>query len=346
MTELFNWVKWGGLIGIGIAMMFMLTFEHSFVDPRTWFYYTIFGLLAGVLITVGNFLFEDMVFRNVSARNKLLLLAQLLIRYIFSCALFYFLAITYRSYVYSFFPNHKVIVGTSLAVGIASVMVGLFWGFAAEKDERIKLEVENKKLAVVEERNRIARELHDSVSQNLFGISLNLKTLKYMLNRDLEKASETIDQLQEMVAEIQTEMRLMIYELQPVALSEKGFFEALENLAGLFKVRYNLGINCYFAGNENELDSKGQLTLYRVLQESLNNIARHANARKVKVFLEVKNGHGQLTIRDDGKGFELAELNDEKHLGVRGMRERVNEIGGEFMIESAPNKGTNVMVRV
>ena len=105
-------------------------------------------------------------------------------------------------------------------------------------------------------------------------------------------------------------------------------------------------ITCHFTGNENELDNKRQIALYRVFQESLNNVARHANARKVKVFLEAKNGCGQLIVKDDGKGFELAELHDEGHLGVRGMRERVNEVGGELRIESALGKGTTVVVKI
>ncbi len=343
MGTLREWIKWGGLIGIGISMMFLLTFEGSFPDVRICLYYIFFGLIAGIFITTGNLVLSKTVYLYFPANSKLFF--QFVIRYMISAALFYLTAVLYRTYIYSLFPNHRVIVGTSLAVGIASVMVGLFWCYTAEKDERIKLEIDNRKLAVVEERNRIARELHDAVSQNLFGISLNLNTLKYLLEREPEKATGIINQLQEMVTEVQTEMRLMICELQPVA-SEKGFFEAMENLVGLFGRRYNLEISCHFSGNGGELDEKRQLVFYRVLQESLNNVARHAGADKVKIVLAIKNGHGKLTVQDDGKGFELTEFNNEGHLGLRGMRERVNEVGGYFKIDSALNEGTIVIVEV
>ncbi len=342
MKDSIYWIKWGAVIGVIISSMYLLAVENALLDLRVWMHFILFGLITGVMITTGN----NVISRWFQSDNKILIIVSLLLHFLVSVLLFSFIALVYRTYIYSFFPNLQTIVGTSLGVGLASTMISLFWRYLIEKDERLKLEVQNRNLAVVEERNRIARELHDSVSQNLFGISLNLKTLKYIMKSEPEKALETIDQLQEMVADIQTEMRLMIYELQPIALSEKGFFEALENLTGLFKVRYNFEINCYFTGNERELDNKRQLTLYRVVQESLNNVARHARAGKVKIVLEVNNGHGKLTIRDDGKGFELTELNNESHLGVRGMRERVSEVGGEFRIESAPNKGTTVIVQV
>ncbi len=346
MKTLFEWSKWGGLIGIGISMMFLLTVEHALSDVRIWFYYILFGLIVGVLITTGNLIFTETICGKFPTYSKLFLLVQLVIRYIVSSALFYLTASIYRTYIYSFFPNHQIVMGTSLAVGIASVMVGLFWGYAAEKDERIKLEIENRKLAVVEERNRIARELHDAVSQNLFGISLNINTLKYTMKQNPEQTSKMIDELLGMVAEIQNEMRLMIYELQPVALIEKGLFEALENLAGLFRKRYNLEINCSFSGNDGELEGDKQLVIYRVIQESLNNVVRHSEAGKVKIVFEIKDGHGELTVRDDGKGFDLAEQNNKTHLGIRGMRERAVEAGGEFKIESAHNEGTKVLVYV
>lgn len=342
MNELVKWIKWGTLIGVIISSMYLLTVENELFDLHVWIHYIIFGLITGVTITTGN----NIISQWFPSDSKLFIIVGLLLHFLASVLIFGLVALGYRTFVYSFFPNLQTLVGTSIGVGLSSAAISLFWRYLTEKDERLKLEVQNRNLAVVEERNRIARELHDSVSQNLFGISLNLKTLKYLLNQDPEKAVTTIEQLQEMVAEVQTEMRLMIYELQPAALSEKGFFEALENLAGLFKARYNLEINCNFTGEEDRLDNKRQLMFYRILQESLNNVARHAKARKVKVLLEAKNGRGQLTVKDDGKGFELAEINEEKHLGVRGMRERVNEVGGEFWIESALGKGTTVVVRV
>lgn len=186
--------------------------------------------------------------------------------------------------------------------------------------------------------------MNGTVSQNIFGISLNLNTLDYIMENDLLKAHQINKLLRGMVEEVQTEMRLMVYELRPVTLSEHGFFEALESMVSLFRVRYSLDIHSDLKGNE-ALDSRKQLALYRVLQESLNNIVKHANATKVNMSLSLQQGSGELLIQDNGKGFAAQEIVEGNHFGLKVMRERVAEMSGELVIESAVGKGTAVKVK-
>jgi signal transduction histidine kinase len=130
----------------------------------------------------------------------------------------FFIALVMTLLPWSIFPSLKTAFYSSMGVGIVSAMICFYFEYLTIKDERIRLEEKNKELAVVEERNRIARELHDSVSQSLFGISLNLNTLELILESQPAKAKALIGQVKEMVEEAQREMRLMIYGLQPSVL--------------------------------------------------------------------------------------------------------------------------------
>ncbi len=168
--------------------------------------------------------------------------------------------------------------------------------------------------------------------------------MEYLREKDPEAFQKTTRQLREMVAEIHEEMGLLIYELRPV-IKEKGFYEALESLSGLYRVRYKLGITTCFKGNEENLKSGVQTGLYRVAQEALNNIVKHAKARFVQVEMEISpQGKGILCIRDDGQGFELQDDYGEFCFGLQGMKERVAEINGELTIDSVRGKGTTVTV--
>jgi signal transduction histidine kinase len=333
--------KMGGFIGIGISLTLTIVGGGLSIDPLFWIGCIIFGFLIGSLLSIGNELVLNMFFRTFPNYDKPLW-PLLTIVYIVSVVIFYCFTVLVN-HIFKLMSSGNIFY-VSIGVGIACVMITVFSVYANEKEELLRLEKENKELAVVDERNRIARELHDSVSQNLFGISLNLNTLDYILEKDPTKAHEITKLLQEMVEEIQTEMRLMIYELRPVALSEKGFFEALESMVSLFRVRYNLDIHCDFNGYEG-LDSHKQLVLYRVLQESLNNIVKHSGAAKVKVTLTVQNGAAELIIQDNGNGFITSDIDESEHFGLKGMKERIVELKGEFSLQSVVGQGTKVNVK-
>ncbi|MFW6389628.1 MAG: histidine kinase [Halanaerobiales bacterium] len=338
-----------GIIGIGISLMFVFAFlgrteENIFIVLLV---YIIFGYIVGVLI--------PLVIRLVIYFGKRLSLTlfnnifvQSLITYVIGCLVFYFCSkmffIVMGNSQEQF--NQNITFYVSLGTGVGAVMIFLFFNYIDAQKRQIQLEKENRQLAVIEERNRIARELHDSVSQNLFGISLNLKTLPAVIKSDEEKAVEMTETLQDMVQEIQTEMRLMIYELRPISLQEKDFFEAVENLVYLFKKRYDLKINCRCRGNENNIDNKKQLVLYRILQEALNNVVKHSGADRANVFIKTSAEITKLTVCDNGEGFNANNIDTEGHFGIKGMEERVKNIGGMINIESNKEQGTTVKVSI
>lgn len=344
LKEIFSDARQGALIGIGISLIFMLAYVGLTANIMVWVGYIIFGSMVGFLISLANEVMARL-FVAIFPGYVDYIFFQMIVTYIVSFITFY--GITMLCNLLPFFQiPENYIFYVSMGVGIASVMVSLFFISIHEKEEKLRLEKENKELVLVEERNRIARELHDSVSQNLFGINLNLNTLNYLLDQDLGEARQIINQLQEMVQEVQTEMRLMIYELRPLVLKEKGFFEAVESLVNLFQVRYNLDINCQVTGDEGSLDSKVQLALYRVLQESLNNVVKHAKANRVKVVIKVRDGKVELIVQDNGRGFDLKEIDRDDHFGIKSMKERIEQVNGEFNIDSTVGKGTSIEVKI
>lgn len=340
-ASIFKGAGLGVLTGLGIALTYM-TASHG-LPPKLgiWAGYIICGSLIGLLLSVCNGVVSRL-FDGVLARFSKLILLRLLVSCFLGVALFCVLDIII-SVLTAGHVNRERLLFNSLGVGIVSALISFILIYIRQKDEKIRLERENRILAVMEERNRIARELHDSVSQNLFGLNLTLNTLRYWLGRDPDKSLELIEQMAGMVEEVQTEMRLMIYELRPAALTEKGFFEAVDSLIRLFRSRYGLNIDWRAAGDESILDSRTQTALYRVLQESLHNVVQHARASKVTVALKVRDDQGELAIEDDGRGFLPDEVGD-KRFGVQGMRERVGQIEGTLSINSSPGRGTTVTV--
>ncbi len=336
--------KNGAFIGVGISLTLAIATSNH---PTNLLYFLgniIFGFFVGSLLNVGNKMIVHNIFFRVFSNSQKPITPLLVVVYIASVLFFYSFTWLYN-HVYLVIPYGAEIFYVSLGVGVACLMITFFSRYTAEKEEMLRLEKENRKLAVIEERNRIARELHDSVSQNLFGINLHLNTLELIMEKEPEKAKKLVGVLREMGEEVQTEMRLMIYELRPAALSEKGFFEAVESLINLFQVRYSLNIWSDLQGSK-DLESQKQLVLYRVLQESLNNIVNHAGATKIKIALHVWNNNAELEIRDNGKGFVVAEIDEDKHLGIKGMKERVGQMKGEFELRTVLGEGTTVRVRI
>ncbi|NLY90659.1 MAG: sensor histidine kinase [Firmicutes bacterium] len=334
-----------GLIGIGIALMFMLTIEGFPCPLPTFLTYTIFGLVVGFLIS-SSYLATKKFFSRFQVYNEHLSL-RMLQAYLVCTLTFFLAALPVTILPWSFFPSRLIAFWTSLGVGIISVMICLAFEYFYLKDERLRLEQKNKELAVIEERNRIARELHDSVSQSLFGISLNLNTLGLIFQTQPERAKVLIEQVKEMVEEAQREMRLMIYELQPAILQEKGFFEALEALYALFQTRYKLEIISHISGDETQVDPQIQLALYRVIQEALHNVVKHAQATKAEVSLTIQdNGEVLVTIKDNGHGFDVGQTKSTGHFGLVGMEERITALNGAFFLHSRLGQGTTITVQI
>jgi NarL family two-component system sensor histidine kinase LiaS len=202
-------------------------------------------------------------------------------------------------------------------------------------------------LAVVEERNRLARELHDSVKQNLFSVAMTASAIRTRVDA-LESAPAD---LKEMVREVETtsraaqqEMTRLIEDLRPESLYAQGLAETLNDFTLLLGAREHLLIYLDVHGNDRLLPPTVAEALYRAAQEALNNVARHACATRVDVDLRCIPEQVSLTIEDNGVGFDPSEAH--KGLGLGHMRERIMEVGGVLSVESQPGIGTTVAAEV
>ncbi|WP_010271503.1 sensor histidine kinase [Paenibacillus senegalensis] len=198
--------------------------------------------------------------------------------------------------------------------------------------------------AVIEERQRLARDLHDAVSQQLFAISMTATAVGRILERDFEKAKRQIYLIEEMSSVAQSEMRALLLHLRPVHLEGKNLAQGLVEL--LVELQAKTPIEIAWEMDEQIQLPKGiEDHLFRIVQEALSNTLRHSKATRMEVKL-VKPPEGiRLSIRDNGVGFLL----DDKKMasyGLVSMKERVSEIGGSIQIITAPDKGTRIEIRV
>jgi signal transduction histidine kinase len=198
--------------------------------------------------------------------------------------------------------------------------------------------------AVAEERRRLSRELHDSVSQALFSIGLGAKTARALLERDPAQVAEPLDYVLAQAELGLAEMRALIFDLRPEALAREGLAAALERQAAALEARYRVECRLVLEG-----EPKARLTvkeaLYRIAQEALHNTVKHARASAVRVHLAHSPAQIVLEIEDNGLGFDAAGSYP-GHLGLHSMHERAAQVGGRLTIESTPGEGTLVRVTV
>jgi signal transduction histidine kinase len=198
-----------------------------------------------------------------------------------------------------------------------------------------------------EERKRISRELHDVIAQVLTGINVQLATLKADAVVNTRGLTRNISRTQRLVEKSVDIVHRFARELRPAVLDDLGLVPALHSYIKDFAKRTGLRVHLttFTAGRINELDSAGRTVLYRVAQEALNNVARHAHASRVEAsILKVPPGL-RLRIQDDGKSFAVERVlhaSRNRRLGLLGMRERVEMVGGKFTVESAPGHGTTI----
>ncbi len=215
---------------------------------------------------------------------------------------------------------------------------------AAIAIDNARLYRRSQRLAVLEERQRIARELHDSVSQALYGIGLGARTARAQLDRDPRQAVEPVEYVLSLAEAGLAEMRALIFELRPDALAQEGLVSALGKRAAALRSRYGIEVETDL-GREPRLSLEVKEALYRVAQEALNNVIKHARARRVAVQLVEEGGGILLSVEDDGVGF-VPQGEYPGHIGLHTMRERMEEIAGALSIESAPGQGTRLHARV
>ncbi len=224
-------------------------------------------------------------------------------------------------------------------------LIELFANQAAVAVENARLAKQVQEMAVVEERHRLSRELHDSVNQLLYGMALYTQAAKKKLDGGDLKAVETyLKNLEESTSEALKEMRLLIFELRPSVLDQAGLQGALTQR--LRSVEEQLGLETALKWRVNVmLDAKIEEMLYGIAQEALNNVVKHARAKNVMVHV-IQSGHTVLMkIEDDGIGFDTEE-NGKGGIGLRTMRERAESLNATLAIQSTPGSGTSLTVEV
>lgn len=194
--------------------------------------------------------------------------------------------------------------------------------------------------AVVEERERIARNLHDAVNQSLFSAGLIAEVLPRLWERDQEEARRSLEDLRKLTRGAMAEMRALLAELRPSTLTDTDLGELLQQLAKAFIGRMNVPVKVTVDGNI-IIPPNVQVAMYRVCQEALNNIAKHARASLVELILKQQGTSTELRIRDDGHGFD-PEQTISGHYGLSMMRERASGVGAELSITSQPGRGTEL----
>jgi signal transduction histidine kinase len=195
-------------------------------------------------------------------------------------------------------------------------------------------------LAVVQERSRLARELHDSVTQTVFSMTLAVQTAQVLLTKDVSRVAAQLDRVVELARNASREIQNIVKQLRPASIAEQGLAAALRDYLAEREARDGLIAHLEVNGDA-PWPENVTLGLYRIVQEAVNNVIKHADAREVTVRLQPCS----VEVIDDGLGFAVSELTPQRgHMGLTSMAERAREFGWTLMIDSQPGHGTRVKV--
>jgi signal transduction histidine kinase len=225
-------------------------------------------------------------------------------------------------------------------------LIELLAAHAAIAIENARLYEQSRELSIAEERNRLARELHDSVTQKLFGLVLSAEAAATLLDRDSAEARAELERLQELAREAMDELRTLVFELRPPAVETEGLATALRKHVDVLRRAYRREIGLELIGSPSGAP-RVERDVLRIAQEALQNALRHAAAEHVELRLDARNGRLAMSVTDDGVGFDPSapELRS-RRLGLTSMEERAEAIGGTLSIESTPGAGTIVRLEV
>lgn len=247
--------------------------------------------------------------------------------------------------VHVFTPYEK-----RLAAGIGELVSAAIERFRLhDESETARREAERhalqaQKLASLEERTRLARELHDSVSQVLYGIGLGARTARTIAKQDPTMLQEPLDYILSLAEAGLTEMRALIFELRPESLEHEGLITTLKKQALSLSARYGISVETEFC-SEPTLPLDDKESLYRIAREALHNIVKHAQASSIRLtFIKFESGY-RLEVKDNGLGFDSGQTFTD-HLGLKSMRERTIALGGIFDITSRVGDGTTIAVTI
>lgn len=193
------------------------------------------------------------------------------------------------------------------------------------------------------ERKRIARELHDSVSQQLFAAAMLLSTLQMEDELLTERLKKQIDLINSIINEAQSEMRALLLHLRPVQLDGKSLKKGIENL--LEELKSKVPVKITHEIEDIKMTEVVENHLFRIIQELISNVLRHAEAKELEVYFKKTQDFYRLRFVDDGKGFDM-ESKKNSGQGLLNIRERIERLGGSFQVVSFPNQGTSIEIRI
>lgn len=199
-------------------------------------------------------------------------------------------------------------------------------------------------LAAIEERNRLARDLHDSVKQQVFAAGMQIGAARTLLARDLQAAYDRLNEAEQLNRSAQDELSAIIHELRPAALQGRGLGQALQDYCAGWSRSHDIPVELRLRGTRS-LPLEHEQALFRIVQEALSNASRHSHASRIEIQVQWESNQLEMFIQDNGQGFEV-ELLGVHGLGLQTMRERVEALGGIFQVESAPGEGCTLHIRL
>jgi signal transduction histidine kinase len=246
-----------------------------------------------------------------------------------------------------------IVVRTVTVTGVA---MGVGWLLQYQREQKSKLAAANRKLAnyaatteqlaISRERNRLARELHDTLAHSLTAVTVQLEAMQALWAVNAQSARTMLDSALQTARSGATEARRALKALRASPLEDVGLRVAIGNLARSAAARGNLRLALSTPADGTAARADQEQFLYRVAQEAMTNVVRHARATELRVILERVDGQVTLTVADNGVGFEKAAVDTSAHFGLKGIQERVDLMGGQLTVESGRGVGTTVRVAV
>lgn len=224
------------------------------------------------------------------------------------------------------------------------LVMGTLADLIAVAVENARLYERAQEVAALEERNRLARELHDSVSQALYGIALGTRTARAIMERDPARLAEPLDYIMSLAEAALTEMRALIFDLRPETLENEGLINVLKKQLASLQARHGIHAQVELC-DEPPLTLEAKETLYRIAREALHNTVKHAKASQISFSMRCTGQEIIMTLADNGVGFDPSS-DYPGHLGLKSMQERAARLNGVLRIESAPGKGAVIQARI
>lgn len=305
---------------------FVLFFKTDILSVPLIVYLFLIAIITGIVATVVSFLVE---------RREYLLMNQKVQK------------LVDQQYQDLVFKNEDST--EPMAVGLEQLrqqLVKLQQEVQIYSEQPIDVSGQSKEQILEEERHRLARELHDSVSQQLFAAMMMLSALNETVQKQDEngKISQTVATIEKVINEAQSEMRALLLHLRPTNLEDKSLRQGIESLVKELQTKIRIEINAQL--DDVHLPAGVEDNLFRIVQELFSNTLRHAKANRIDIYLKQLNQVILLKVVDDGIGFDMSQMAEAGSYGLGNIKERTSAIGGAFKLLSFPGKGTSVEIRI